>query len=156
LAWRVSRFTPRPHLTLKGLSPVDTAVTLLLVDDEVLIVELLKDALEDGGFTVLVAHSAEEAMALVEERATEIAGLVTDVNLGSKVTGWVIARRARELSPSLPVVYTSGFAADDWPAEGVPHSLVVRKPFAPAQVVTAISSLINKAASQPSGSPSGA
>lgn len=128
---------------------MDSAVTLLLVDDEVLIVELLKDAVEEGGFSALVAHTAEEAMALIEERATEIAGLITDVNLGSKITGWGIARRARELRASLPIVYTSGFAADDWPAEGVPNSLVVRKPFAPAQVVTAISTLLNKAASQP-------
>jgi len=134
---------------------VELAVSLLLVDDEEMIVEILKDALEEGGFRVETCQSAEEALeALARKAADGLVGLITDINLGSKLTGWDLGRRARELRPDLPVVYTSGYAADDWPAEGVPNSLVVRKPFAAAQVVTAISTLLNKAASVP-GSASG-
>ncbi|HVL79529.1 MAG TPA: response regulator [Sphingomicrobium sp.] len=129
---------------------MDTAVSLLVIDDESLIAEMVKEVLEEGGFEVIVAHSSEEAMAAIDAKgATGLAGLVTDVNLGSTITGWDIARRARELRPDLPIVYTSGYAADDWPVQGVPHSLIVRKPFAPAQIVTAISTLITEASSQP-------
>ncbi len=123
-------------------------VLILFVDDEPLIFETVKETLEDGGFTVRPEHTADAALQALEECDGQLAGLITDVNLGSKVTGWDIAKRARELRPDLPIVYTSGFAAGDWSAQGVPHSLVVPKPFAPAQIVTAISSLINKAASQ--------
>lgn len=123
-------------------------VLILFVDDEPLIFETVKESLEDGGFTVRPEHSADAALQALEECSGQLAGLITDVNLGSKVTGWDIAKRARELRPDLPIVYTSGYAAGDWSAQGVPHSIVVPKPFAPAQIVTAISSLINKAASQ--------
>lgn len=121
---------------------------MLLVDDERLIVELLRESLEEGGFTVETAASSTDAFDCLDARNGELAGLITDVNLGGNGTGWDVARRARELRPDLPVVYTSGFAADDWAVEGVPKSIMVPKPYAPAQVVTAISTLINKGASE--------
>jgi hypothetical protein len=37
----------------------------------------------------------------------------------------------------------SGAAADEWPSRGVPNSFLLTKPFAPAQLVTAISNLLN-------------
>ena len=122
---------------------------MLFVDDERLIFETVKETLEDGGFTVRPEHTSDGAMQALEECGGQLAGLITDVNLGSDVTGWHLAKRARELRPDLPIVYTSGYAAGDCSAQGVPHSMMVPKPFAPAQIVTAISALINKAASQP-------
>lgn len=126
----------------------DQSILILFVDDEPLILETVKESLEEGGFTVRGEHVAEEALEALEESAGELAALITDVNLGSQVTGWKIAKRARELRPDLPVVYTSGYASADWSAEGVPHSTMVPKPYAPAQIVTAVSALINKTASQ--------
>lgn len=128
----------------------DSPILILFVDDEELIFEVAKEALEEGGFAVRPAHTAEDAMAALEAGANELSGMITDINLGSATTGWNIARRARELRPDLPIVYTSGFASNEWPAEGVPHSTIISKPYAPAQIVTAISTLINKAGSQPS------
>lgn len=127
----------------------DQRILILFVDDERLIFETVKETLEDGGFTVRPEHTADGAMQALEECGEKLAGLITDVNLGSEISGWDIAKRARELRPDLPVVYTSGFAAGDWSALGVPHSTMVPKPYAPAQIVTAISALINQAASQP-------
>lgn len=127
----------------------DQPILILFVDDEPLITETVKETLEDGGFTVRPEHTADDALHALDECGGQLAGLITDVNLGSEVTGWDIAKRARELRPDLPIVYTSGYAAGDWSAQGVPHSTMVPKPYAPAQIVTAISSLINKAASQP-------
>jgi hypothetical protein len=37
----------------------------------------------------------------------------------------------------------SGASAADWPSKGVPNSIMLEKPFAPAQLVTAVSSLLN-------------
>jgi hypothetical protein len=47
----------------------------------------------------------------------------------------------------LPVVYVTGFYIEDWASQGVPKSIIVQKPFAPAQIITAISSLLNAASS---------
>ena len=98
---------------------MDQGVLILFVDDEPLIFETVRDALEEGGFAVRPEHTAEGAMSALDECAGDLSGLVTDVNLGSDVTGWDIARRARELRPDLPVVYTSGYSSADWNALGV-------------------------------------
>jgi hypothetical protein len=54
-----------------------------------------------------------------------------------------IARFARDIDPAFPVVYMSGNVADQWPSKGVPNSIMLAKPFAPAQLVTAVSQLLN-------------
>jgi hypothetical protein len=51
---------------------------------------------------------------------------------------------ARQLNPEIPIVYTTAGRAHEWPSSGVPSSLLVQKPFAPAQLVTAVSQLLNK------------
>jgi hypothetical protein len=38
----------------------------------------------------------------------------------------------------------TGAAAEQWTSQGVPNSLLLNKPFAPAQVVTAVSQLLNQ------------
>ena len=45
----------------------------------------------------------------------------------------------------MPVVYMSGDSSPEWSAKGVPTSLMVAKPFAPAQIITAVSTLLNAA-----------
>jgi CheY-like chemotaxis protein len=121
------------------------SILILFVDDEPLIIEAGQQWLEDGAFAVRPALTADEAMMALESSAQEVSGLIVDVNLRSKLTGWDVARRGRELRPDLSVVYTSGFAPGDWSAQGVPGSLLVPKPYAPAQIVTAISTLLLKA-----------
>jgi hypothetical protein len=51
--------------------------------------------------------------------------------------------KARAIDPEFPVVYISGASAADWPSKGVPNSIMLPKPFAPAQLVTAVSNLLN-------------
>jgi hypothetical protein len=47
----------------------------------------------------------------------------------------------------------TGAAADKWPSRGVPNSILLEKPFAPAQLVTAISTLLNDLIPLPKGLP---
>lgn len=119
--------------------------TILIVEDEPLIGEALKDVLEEAGFSGLLATDADDAVTLLEKNGgRDVVGLVTDINLGGSRNGWEIAARAREMNPALPVVYMSGDSAGDWAARGVPHSTILQKPFAISQVVVAISSLLNR------------
>jgi len=119
--------------------------TILLVEDEPLVLLVAQDALEAGGFTVIPSQLASEAVSLLVENSADLSGLVTDIRLPGGPDGWEIARHARELRPDLPVVYTTADSAAEWPAQGVPNSVVVQKPYAGAQLLTAISSLITKA-----------
>ena len=59
------------------------------------------------------------------------------------MNGWQVAKAAREINPAFPIVYMTGAAAGDWPSHGVPNSILLEKPFAPAQLVTAVSQLLN-------------
>lgn len=119
------------------------SVVILLVEDEAFIQDLVELALQEGGFAVAKASSGVEAMAMLEADETEFHALVSDINLGRGPTGWAVAKRARELNEHLPVVYVTGGNGHEWASQGVPNSVVVGKPFAAAQIVTAVSQLLN-------------
>ncbi len=117
---------------------------ILVVEDDHLTQSIVKDALEDGGFAIVIASSGEQAMELLDSADVKHRALVTDINLGrDKLDGWEVARHAREIEPAFPVVYMSGDSAEDWASKGVPNSIMLLKPFAPAQLVTAVSQLLN-------------
>ncbi len=117
--------------------------TILVVEDDQLVQGLVEDTLSDGGFDTVIAASGEEALTLLQGDKGKYRALVTDINLQGKMDGWEVAQRAREIEPDFPVVYMSGAAAADWTSKGVPNSIMLEKPFAPAQLVTAVSHLLN-------------
>ena len=130
---------------LLGVSSVEEPV-LLLVEDDPLVLLVAQEALETGGYAVVVATNAAEAISALNDQSAQFAGLVTDVRLGDGPDGWEVARHARELLTDLPIVYMTGDSAADWPVHGVPNSAVVPNPYASTQLVTAISTLITNAA----------
>ena len=115
---------------------------LLLVEDESLICMTLVAILEDGGFRVITAQDGAAAIAEIESEAG-LAGIITDIRLGGDADGWDVARHARHRHPQIAVVYMTGDSAADWSAEGVPNSLMLQKPFASAQLLSAVSTLLN-------------
>lgn len=119
------------------------SILVFLVEDENLIQELVEHALQEGGFLVAKANSGKEAIAMLETDGAEFHALVSDISLGPGPTGWDVARHAREQNPNLPVVYMTGGNGHEWASQGVPNSILIGKPFAPAQIVTAVSQLLN-------------
>jgi len=117
---------------------------LLYVEDEVLIRIEVTNGLEEAGYSLVVAKNGAEAIGVLTQHNAELSGVVTDINLGSGVDGWEVARAAREFIGSLPVVYVSAASLQDWTSRGVPGSIMIAKPFATDQVVAAMSSLITK------------
>ena len=118
---------------------------LFLVEDEELVLEMLEIAFTEAGFEVVLASRGEQALAELETDASRFKALVTDIRLGAGPDGWDIAHRARELVPTLPVVYMSADSVHDWASKGVPKSVIIPKPFAPAQIITAVATLVNEA-----------
>ena len=116
---------------------------ILIVEDDHAIQTIVEDALREGGFEVAIAPSAEEAVTLMKGKVADCRALVTDINLSGRMSGWEVAKQAREIDPTFPIVYMTGAAANDWASHGVPNSLLLEKPFAPAQLVTAVSQLLN-------------
>jgi DNA-binding response OmpR family regulator len=116
---------------------------ILVIEDDEAIQGIVEDALSEGGFETAIAASGEEAVTLLIGKKTDYRALVTDINLLGRLDGWEVARRAREIDPAFPVVYMSGQHAEEWASKGVPNSIMLAKPFAPAQLVTAVSQLLN-------------
>lgn len=125
---------------------MENAVLILVVEDEPAIRDLLNMALEEDGYEVLIAESGEDAVKLLDKHR-QTRGVITDVRLGGKrkMSGWDVARHAREINPDIAIVYMSGDSAVNWAVEGVPKSVMVVKPFAMAQISTALASLLNEA-----------
>jgi CheY-like chemotaxis protein len=143
------RTTPRPRRPkrLASARGAGVRILVLIVEDEALIQDLLHAPLAEGGYAVATASSGEDAVAMLEAKGAGYNALITDVNLGREaLTGWEVATRARELNPTLPVVYMTGDGGGEWAAKGVPNSVLLLKPFAPAQAVTAVSQLLNASA----------
>lgn len=116
---------------------------ILIIEDEAQIQRIVEDALSEAGFEPAIAPSGEEAVTLLKGRSSNYRALVTDIGLRGTMDGWEVARQAREIDPEFPVVYMSGKSAEDWPVRGVPNSIMLEKPFAPAQLVTALANLLN-------------
>ena len=117
---------------------------ILVVEDDPFIHDMLSDALVDGGFRVAQASTPDDAMAMIEAPDPAYRALVTDINLApGQKTGWDIAKRAREINGEIPVIYMTGDSGHQWAACGVPNSVLLTKPFAPAQLLTAVSQLLN-------------
>lgn len=118
-------------------------IRIMVVEDEVMIQEFAREALMDGGFEADISQSGEEALSRFREDRFRYRALRTDIGIGTGLNGWGLARKIREVDPAFPVVYMTGGHAEEWKSQGVPNSILLEKPFVPAQLVTAISRLLN-------------
>ena len=128
---------------MPGGSALPELPLILVIEDEYPLQGVVEEALTEGGFATDVLSSAEEALTLFRSGTKDYKALVTDVNLKGRLSGWEVARLVREKEAAFPVIYMTGAAADQWASQGVPNSLLLQKPFAPAQLVTAVSQLLN-------------
>jgi DNA-binding response OmpR family regulator len=128
---------------LPGDRALSDLVVVLVVEDDAPLQSIIEDALTDGRFEPAIAASGEEAVTLLMGLKGKYRALVTDVQLRGVMDGWEVAKRAREIDPEFPIVYMTGGHAAEWPSHGVPNSILLTKPFAPAQLVAAVSQLLN-------------
>lgn len=103
----------------------DVPITVLLVEDEVLIRISTADLLQDSGMGVVEAGSADEALAALGDHPIDI--LVTDVNL-PEMNGPQLILKIRETLPNLPVIFATG--DNNVPGvEDLEHAAVIVKPY---------------------------
>jgi CheY-like chemotaxis protein len=115
-------------------------VSVLLVEDEILISHLVADWLSEHGFAVHEAATADEALRYLDS-GEQVDVLFTDVNLPGKIDGAELAQRARERRPELPIIYSSGrYRSTDF-GTPVPRSIFVPKPYNPDEICTLVERL---------------
>jgi len=88
--------------------PDDAATTILAVDDDRAILNLLDRVLNEAGYRVLVACGGWDAVRKFESNGNSVELLLTDVILPD-LTGPVLAERLRAQKPDLRVLFISGF-----------------------------------------------
>ena len=119
--------------------------TILLVEDELVLLELNKFILERLGYQVLAAGTPGEAIRLAEEYTGEIHLLMTDVVM-PEMNGQDLARKMMSLSPHLKCLFTSGYTADVIAHHGVLDEGVhfIQKPFSRKDLATKIREVLDQ------------
>ena len=114
------------------------APIILVVEDEALVQVLVVEVLEERGYAVQAASSAEEALVLLRDHCTDVDVLLTDINLGLGEDGLELARKARAMCPGIRVIYVTGGAYSEDLAERVPDSRLIPKPYELEQICEAV------------------
>ena len=114
----VSLYLPpagKPAQALSAVTPADLLVqgggTVLVVDDETELLEIAQAYLTEMGFSVLRADNAASALNTVA-LYKDIDLMITDIIMPGGMNGVELARKAREMSPRLKVIYSSGYPSD--------------------------------------------
>jgi CheY-like chemotaxis protein len=84
--------------------PTADQTTILIVEDNYLLLEMLVALFEQEGLRTLTASSGEAALTLLRERGTAIGWLFTDIRLPGLIDGWMVAsgRRIRAFLTRAP------------------------------------------------------
>jgi PAS domain S-box-containing protein len=117
--------------------------TILLVEDEPMILEMTTVMLEHQGYTVLPAVSPGEAIRLAREHAGEIHLLLTDVVM-PEMNGRDLARNLLSLYPDLKRLFMSGYTANVIAHHGVLDEGVnfIQKPFTMQDLATKLRNVL--------------
>ena len=114
--------------------------SVLVVEDEALILEMMCDVLFEKGFNVHAVSNASDALHYLGDGGV-VDVLFTDINLAGGMDGSALAALARQMRPELPVVYTSGGVTALNPLQAVPGSTFVPKPYDPTKICDVLSRL---------------
>ncbi len=119
--------------------------TVLLVEDERLVREMLVEILRGSGYTVMAAGDGEEALALSQQCEGAIHLLVTDVVMPG-MSGRALAERLTILRPETRVLYISGYAEDAIVRHGIldPGLSFLSKPVTPDALLRKMRELLDE------------
>jgi CheY-like chemotaxis protein len=108
--------------------------TILVVDDQDVVRDVIKLTLESAGYTVIEASSPKAAIELARS-IESIDLLVTDIVM-PEMDAFELAQRVNTEIPGIRILYTSGYT--DAAAEGP----FIQKPFTPQQLVDKVSAVL--------------
>ncbi len=124
---------------------LDGTETILIIEDEEMLAEIVRFALESRGYKVFCAHDGEEGLKVFSENHVEIAAVITDQGL-PKMEGTEIIRRVKKINPGTKVVLASGFIDAKARAEMLEAGAdaFMQKPYSPANVLKIVRKVINE------------
>jgi CheY-like chemotaxis protein len=115
-------------------------VCILVVEDENDIRSVISEVLDDAGYTVIEAESADEAVPLLDRDGVRL--IITDIDMPGRLDGVGLAIEARRLHPKIPVIFMTGKPRLLPPAEALADPvLCLLKPFTLSALLAKINQL---------------
>jgi PAS domain S-box-containing protein len=126
------------------LGTVAGTETVLLAEDDPLLLPLARDVLKRLGYTVLEARTPADAVAVAQAHGGVIHLLISDVVMPGE-SGLQLARRLLEVRPNLRVLYISGYSDEAVVRHGLldPGTTFLQKPFTPAALARKVRELLD-------------
>lgn len=131
---------------IRGESSARGAETVLLVEDDRSVWELVRGVLSSNGYTVLYARNPQDAEKLCEEHRKKIDLLLTDVIMPG-ISGAELSKRLTANYPHLKVIFMSGYIDDSIVRQGVRRNEVsfLQKPFLPSSLARKVREVLDTA-----------
>ncbi len=125
-------------------APVADTPTILVVDDEEDLRDIMRRMLERKGYAALVAGDPDEAVSVCRDHPGVIDVLVTDLTLPGGKSGGELAATIRQMRPGTYVVFISGLPKDIAVTKGLvgEDALLVKKPFTADALLEALKTVI--------------
>ncbi|HIJ95932.1 MAG TPA: response regulator [Desulfuromonadales bacterium] len=116
--------------------------TILLVEDDELVMDMTITMLEDNGYQVISTYVPEVALEYVKKTKNSVDLLLSDVIM-PQMNGPELAAKIRSIHPELPVLFMSGYSPElvDSAMTGNRQE-VIGKPFKSGQLVSRIQTLL--------------
>ncbi|MGA7160232.1 MAG: response regulator [Bacteroidota bacterium] len=119
--------------------------TILLVEDEEILRDLVKNTLEEKGYAVITAQDGIEAVNLFTQQKDRIALVLCDMGL-PKLGGWDAFKIMKEIRPKLKIIFASGYLEPGLKAEILKGGarVFVQKPYDPDEIIKQIREVIDR------------
>jgi CheY-like chemotaxis protein len=120
--------------------------TVLVVDDEEVVIRVAKFALERSGFAVLEARSGQEAVEAVRKNAAGISAVILDLTMPG-MDGRHVLPELRKIRPDLPVIVSSGHSEEEALSffDGQEISGFIQKPYRSARLIEKVNQALSQA-----------
>jgi PAS domain S-box-containing protein len=131
-------------LASKSQQTLTGSGTVLVIDDDVAISEMVSEVLNDAGFTVLTAENGEMGIQRFAEHADEIGLVILDMNM-PKMNGKETFQHLKKIYPSVKVLLATGYSENHVAGEMIKQGLagVISKPYAVNEMVQKVTELLD-------------
>jgi hypothetical protein len=130
---------------------MESAGTLLVVDDEPAIRSVAHRVLITAGYQVVMASNGDEAVRLLGDPDLALDMILTDIVMPG-MTGAAFTAQVRALRPGLPILFMSGYERPDIAAGGIdPFAPIISKPFSRPALLARVSQMLSAGAGRSRG-----
>ena len=134
------------HDVIASVASQSADWTILVVDDELGILEIVRRVLGRANYTVIPSRDGDDAWDILERNRPSIDLVVTDIAMPGPIDGIVLANKIRQKYQNLSVLFMTGWLPErDKFATGMARDRrLLRKPFSPRELLEFIDSHLGK------------